>query len=62
MMAGQGHEWDTYSILDTFLMTGIRDDLRDASPNGRGHGTLIVVVGVTTHRGKRESRLQGKGG
>ena len=61
MMAGQGHEWDTYNILDTFLTTGIRDDLRDASPIGSGHGAFIVVVGVTTYQGKRESRLQGKG-
>ena len=34
-------------------------------PKGRepyGHGDPIVVVGVTTHRGERESRSQGKGG
>ncbi|NJM22274.1 MAG: hypothetical protein HC907_27980 [Richelia sp. SM1_7_0] len=32
-------------------------------PKGResyGDGVLIVVVGVTPHQGKRESRLQGK--
>ena len=27
-----------------------------------GHGVLIVVVGVTPHRGGRESRLQGEAG
>jgi hypothetical protein len=34
-------------------------------PKGResyGHGDPIVVVGVTPHRGERESRSQGKGG
>jgi hypothetical protein len=34
-------------------------------PKGResyGHGDPIVVVGVTTHRGERESRSQGKAG
>jgi hypothetical protein len=61
MMARQGHEWDTYSILETFLMTGIRDDLQDASPKGRGHGVIVVVGGVTTSQGRRESRLQGEG-
>jgi hypothetical protein len=32
-------------------------------PKGResyGDGVLIVVVGVTPHQGKRESRLQGE--
>jgi hypothetical protein len=61
MMAGKGHKWDTYNILDTFLTTRIRDDLRDASPKGSGHGVTIVVGGVTTSQGERESRLQGKG-
>jgi len=31
-------------------------------PTGResqGHGVVVVVVGVTSHRGERESRLQG---
>lgn len=34
-------------------------------PKGResyGHGDPIVVVGVTTHRGERETRSQGKAG
>ena len=34
------------------------------SPTGRepqGDGVPIVVVGVTTHQGGRESRLQGQG-
>ena len=25
-----------------------------------GHGVVVVVVGVTSHRGERESRLQGE--
>jgi len=33
---------------------------RPLLPPGRGGG-LVVVVGVTTHRGGRESRLQGEG-
>ncbi|MCP4486629.1 MAG: hypothetical protein GY820_04810 [Gammaproteobacteria bacterium] len=61
MMAGKGHEWDTYNILETFLMTRIRDDLRDANPIGSGHGVSVVVVEIRTHQGERESRLQGKG-
>ena len=36
------------------------DRLRDASPIG--DGGLIVVAGVTSGRGGRESRPQGKGG
>jgi hypothetical protein len=36
------------------------DRLRDASPIG--DGGLVVVVGVTTDQGGRESRPQGKGG
>jgi hypothetical protein len=34
-------------------------------PKGResyGNGGLVVVAGVTTGRGRRESRLQGEGG
>ena len=27
----------------------------------QGHGVLVVVVGVTTHQGGRESRPQGEG-
>ena len=27
-----------------------------------GHGVLMVVVGVTPHQGRRESRLQGEAG
>jgi len=45
----------------TFLTTGIRDDLQDASPKGRGHGVSVVVVEIRTHQGGRESRLQGEG-
>ena len=62
MMAGQGHKWDTYNILETFLTTRIRDDLRDASPIGSGHGVSVLVVEIRTHQGGRESRLQGEGG
>ncbi len=32
-------------------------------PNGResyGNGVLVVIVGVTSHQGERESRLQGE--
>ncbi len=41
------------------------DDCTAGLPKGReryGNGTPIVVVGVTTHHGERESRLQDKGG
>ncbi len=62
LSAGEEPEWDTDNILETFLTTRIRDDLRDASPIGRGHGVLVVVVEIRTHQGERESRLQGKGG
>ena len=28
----KGHEWSTYGHLETFMMYGIRERLRDASP------------------------------
>ena len=40
------------------------DRTNAGSPAGResqGDGVPVVVVGVTTHQGGRESRLQGKG-
>jgi hypothetical protein len=54
----QGDEWDAYVTLGR--MTGTNVGL----PTGRephGYGVPIVVVGVTTHQGGRESRPQGKG-
>ena len=52
----QGDEWDAYVVLGR--MTGTNA----GSPAGRephGDGVPIVVVGVTTHQGGRESRPQG---
>ena len=54
----QGDEWDAYVVLGR--MTGTNA----GSPAGRephGDGVPIVVVGVATHRGGRESRPQGEG-
>jgi hypothetical protein len=52
----QGDEWDAYVVLGR--MTGTNA----GSPAGRepqGDGVPIVVVGVATHQGGRESRPQG---
>ena len=54
----QGDEWDAYVVLGR--MTGTNA----GSPAGRephGDGVPIVVVGVTTQQGGRESRPQGEG-
>ena len=54
----QGDEWDAYVTLLHTTRTNV------GSPTGRepyGDGVPVVVVGVTTHRGGRESRPQGKG-
>jgi hypothetical protein len=54
----QGDEWDAYVTLSRTTRTNV------GSPTGRepyGDGVPVVVVGVTTHQGGRESRPQGKG-
>jgi hypothetical protein len=54
----QGDEWDAYVTLGRTTATNA------GSPTGRephGHGVLVVVVGVTTRQGGRESRPQGEG-
>ena len=54
----QGDEWDAYVTLERTTRTNV------GSPAGResyGDGVPIVVVGVTTHQGGRESRPQGQG-
>jgi hypothetical protein len=55
----QGNERDTYVALY------VSKAGTAGSPTGRepyGDGVPIVVVGVTTDQGRRESRLQGEGG
>jgi hypothetical protein len=54
----EGDEWGAYVTLGRTTRTNA------GSPAGRelhGDGVPIVVVGVTTHQGRRESRLQGEG-
>ena len=54
----QGDEWGAYVTLERTTRTNA------GSPTGRepyGDGVPVVVVGVTTHQGGRESRPQGKG-
>jgi hypothetical protein len=54
----EGDEWGAYVTLGRTTRTNA------GSPAGReprGDGVPIVVVGVTTHQGGRESRLQGEG-
>ena len=54
----EGDEWGAYVTLGRTTRTNA------GSPAGRepqGDGVPIVVVGVTTHQGGRESRLQGQG-
>jgi hypothetical protein len=54
----QGDEWDAYVTLSCTTRTNV------GSPTGRepyGDGVPVVVVGVTTHQGGRESRPQGEG-
>ena len=55
----QGDEWDAYLTLLRATGTNV------GSPTGResyGDGGLVVVVGVTSDQGGRESRPQGEGG
>jgi hypothetical protein len=55
----EGDEWAVYVTLFCTAGTNV------GSPTGRepyGDGGLVVVVGVTPHQGRRESRLQGEGG
>jgi hypothetical protein len=54
----QGDEWNAYVTLLRTTRTNV------GSPTGRepyGDGVPVVVVGVTTHQGGRESRPQGQG-
>jgi hypothetical protein len=54
----QGDEWGAYVTLGRTTRTNA------GSPVGRepqGDGVPVVVVGVTTHPGGRENRLQGQG-
>src|ERR1700674_2207423 len=54
----QGDEWGAYVTLGRTTRTNA------GSPAGcepQGDGVPTVVVGVTTHQGGRESRLQGEG-
>ena len=55
----QGDEWDAYVTLSRTTRTNM------GSPTGResyGDGGPVVVAGVTTGQGGRESRPQGEGG
>jgi len=55
----QGDEWDAYVRLHHAIETNV------GSPTGRepqGDGGLVVVAGVTTGQGGRESRPQGRRG
>ena len=55
----EGDEWDAYVALGRMTRMNV------GSPTGResyGDGGLVVVAGVTTGQGGRESRLQGEGG
>jgi hypothetical protein len=54
----EGDEWGAYVTLGHTTRTNA------GSPEGReplGNGVPVVVVGVTTHQGGRESRQQGEG-
>lgn len=54
----QGDEWGAYVTLQRMTETNV------GSPTGReaqGDGVLVVVAGVTTGQGGRESRPQGEG-
>lgn len=55
----EGDEWDAYVTLPRTTRTNV------GSPTERelyGDGGPVVVAGVTTGRGGRESRPQGEGG
>src|SRR5215813_5395634 len=54
----QGDEWGAYVTLGRTTRTNA-GSLGGREP--QGDGVPIVAVGVTTHQGGRESRLQGKG-
>ena len=45
-----------------YNVRGIRNSGWPTGGDAYGHAVLVVVVGVTPHRGGRESRLQGKAG
>ena len=54
----QGDEWGAYVTLGRAAGTNV------GSPTGcepHGDGGLVVVAGVTTGQGRRESRPQGEG-
>ncbi len=53
----EGNEWAAYGALDTYHLDETRDHLR---ARAYGDRALIVLVRVTTHQGRRESRLQGE--
>jgi hypothetical protein len=50
----KGTDWPPTSRSISLAQRGIRDGLRGASPIG--HGVSVVVVGVTSGQGGRESR------
>jgi hypothetical protein len=55
---GQGDEWVAYVALDTY------GKVNAGSPTGRepyGDAVPVVVAGVTTCQGGRESRPRGEG-
>jgi hypothetical protein len=55
----EGDEWDAYVTLTRTTVTNV------GSPSGResyGDGGPVVVAGVTSGQGGRESRPQGEGG
>ena len=55
----EGDEWDAYVTLTRTAVTNV------GSPSGResyGDGGPVVVAGVTSGQGGRESRPQGEGG
>src|SRR5260370_38336793 len=54
----QGDEWGAYVTLRRTTRTNA-GSLAGREP--QGDGVPIVVVGVTTHQGGRENRLQGRG-
>lgn len=54
----EGDEWDAWSRA----VMCVSDERGIAVPdNAGGDGALVVVVGVATDQGGRESRLQGEG-
>ena len=59
----QGYEAGSLRRSTTFLDDETRDGLTQRVPGreSQGYGVLVVVVGVTSHQGERESRSQGEG-